>query len=146
MQDFRKLKVWQLAHQLTLDVYRVTRSYPPEERFGLTAQSRDAASSISSNIAEGCGRGGRKDFCRFLRISNGSASELQYHLIPGRDLKYLSPADQSRLGQKAAQVQRMLVSLMNRIQASRLPEFRTTRYRLEGQELRTKNSEPRTKN
>lgn len=75
MQDFRNLEVWRLSHQLTLEVYRVTRSLPSDERFGLTSQLRRAAVSIEANLAEGCGRGSDADFGRFVQTAMGSASE-----------------------------------------------------------------------
>lgn len=68
MQDLRKLKVWEKAHSLTLDVYRATRSFPREEMYGLTSQMRRAAVSVGSNIAEGACRRGDADFGRFLQI------------------------------------------------------------------------------
>jgi four helix bundle protein len=76
MQDFRKLEVWQLAHKLTLAIYRLTKAFPSEERFGLTDQMRRAAVSIEANLAEGTGRGGDADFARFVQIAFGSACEL----------------------------------------------------------------------
>ena len=74
MRDFRDLQVWQKAHRLTLDVYRATRSFPTEERYGLTAQLRRSAASIPTNIAEGCGRDGERELARFISIAAGSAS------------------------------------------------------------------------
>jgi four helix bundle protein len=76
MRNFRELKVWEKAHELTLLVYRNTKSFPKEELYGLTSQIRRACSSIPANIAEGCGRQTEKDFSRFLQIAFGSASEL----------------------------------------------------------------------
>jgi four helix bundle protein len=69
MQDFKNLKVWQKSHELTLEIYKVTASFPKEELFGLTSQIRRASSSISANIAEGCGRQSDADFARFLQIA-----------------------------------------------------------------------------
>jgi four helix bundle protein len=86
MGDFKKLKVWQKSHQLALAVYRSTARFPDRERFGLTAQLRRAASSTPANIAEGCGKGTDNELGRYLRISMGSATELEYHLILARDL------------------------------------------------------------
>lgn len=65
MRDFRELKVWEKAHRLTLDVYRVTRELPREEMYGLTRQIRRAAASIGANIAEGAGKSTRPEFCPF---------------------------------------------------------------------------------
>jgi hypothetical protein len=75
MRDFRELKVWHKAHSLTLDVYRVTKSFPREELYGLTSQIRRAAASIGANIAEGAGKSSRADLGRYLQIALGSASD-----------------------------------------------------------------------
>ena len=75
MRDFRELKVWQKAHSFVLDVYHHTKSFPLDERFGLTAHLRKSATSIPSNISEGCGRKSEKEFARFLTIAAGSTSE-----------------------------------------------------------------------
>jgi four helix bundle protein len=93
MKDFRQLKVWQKSHQLTLALYKLTASFPREETYGLTAQVRRAASSISANLAEGCGRSGEAELARFCSIACGSASELEYHLLLARDLKFIKSAD-----------------------------------------------------
>jgi four helix bundle protein len=99
MQDFRKLAVWQKSHELTLSLYELTGTFPREEMYGLTSQVRRASSSIPANIAEGCGRDGDAELSRFLQISMGSASELEYHLLLARDLKYLTAEDyQSNCG------------------------------------------------
>ena len=68
MQDFWDLKVWQKSHQLTLQIYQHTRNFPKEELYGITSQIRRESSSIPTNIAEGCGREGGRDFARFLQI------------------------------------------------------------------------------
>ena len=81
MQSFLKLKVWEKAHAVTLDIYSVTRSFPKDELFGLTSQMRRASASIGANIAEGTSRKGDGEFGRFLYIAIGSASELEYHLF-----------------------------------------------------------------
>ena len=90
MKDFRKLKVWEKAHELTLLIYKLSKKFPREELFGLTNQLRRASSSISTNIAEGCGRGSDKDFARFIQIAMGSASELEYLILLSFDLKYIN--------------------------------------------------------
>jgi four helix bundle protein len=91
MRDFRELQVWHKAHKLTLDVYQGTKAFPREELYGLTSQVRRAAVSIGANIAEGAGKNSRPELARFLQIAMGSASELEYHLILARDLRYLAP-------------------------------------------------------
>jgi four helix bundle protein len=93
LRDFRELKVWRKAHELTLGVYRVTAVFPKEELFGLTRQIRRSCESIPANIAEGCGQRRGPDFARFLQIAMGSASELEYHLLPARDLRLLGEPD-----------------------------------------------------
>ena len=90
MEDFRDLKVWTKAHDLTLNVYRSTRAFPKEEMYGLTSQIRRASASIGANIAEGCGRRSDPEMKRFVQIARGSASELEYHLLLAKDLQLLT--------------------------------------------------------
>ncbi|MEM6288553.1 MAG: four helix bundle protein, partial [Bacteroidota bacterium] len=89
MQPFQNLRVWQDAHALTLDVYRASRLFPADERFGLTNQLRRAASSVGANLAEGSSRRTDADFARFVQIAVGSVSEVENHLLLARDLGYL---------------------------------------------------------
>jgi four helix bundle protein len=117
MQDFRNLKVWEKAHALTLDIYRVTKLFPREEMYGLTSQMRRASVSIAANIAEGTCRNGDTDFARFLQMAAGSASEVEYHLLLCRDLELLQTIDFQRLSEEAVAVKRMLASLMQKLRA-----------------------------
>lgn len=119
VKDFHELKVWQKAHQLTLAVYQATAAFPREERYGLTSQLRRASSSVGANLAEGCGWNGDAEFARFCSIAMGSASELEYHLLPARDLKLLQPADYDQLAPPATGVKRMLAGLLQRLNADR---------------------------
>lgn len=112
MRDFRELKVWQKAHQVALDVYRHSKSFPADERFGLTAHLRKSATSVPSNIAEGCGRGGEKELARFLSIAAGSASELEYQLLLAHDLEYLASDAHEHLAEQVTEVKRMLYRFM----------------------------------
>jgi four helix bundle protein len=89
MRDPSKLRAFQLADQLALSVYEVTRSFPKSEQFGLTAQIRRAAVSVASNIVEGCARNSEADYLHFLDIAYGSASELVYQLSLASRLAYL---------------------------------------------------------
>jgi four helix bundle protein len=89
MKDFRDIKVWQKAHDLTLEIYKATRSFPKDELYTLVSQIRRASVSIPANVAEGCGRGTDSELRQFLQIAMGSASELEYHLVLARDLGYL---------------------------------------------------------
>ena len=118
MEDFKNLKVWSKAHELTLVVYRRTRVFPKEEMYGLTSQLRRSAASIGANIAEGCGRRSDGEMKRFLQIARGSASELEYHFLLARDLQLLDNAEFKNLEGKVLEVQRMLASLVQRLQAS----------------------------
>lgn len=117
MQDFRKLRVWQAARELTVIVYRVTAAFPPTERYGLVAQMRTAAVSIGANIAEGCGRGSRADTLRFLQIAFASAVELLHHLIISLDLGFLTSNEFDDLERRLDPVRRMLTSLMARLRS-----------------------------
>ena len=115
MQDFRTLQVWQKAHELTLSVYPLTATFPEGERYGLTSQIRRSAASIPANIAEGCGRGGRKEFSRFLRVAAGSASELEYHLLLAHDLRMVGAEEHKELARNVADVRRMLAGLLRKL-------------------------------
>jgi len=119
MRDFRSLKVWEKAHQLTVAIYKATEFFPREELYGLTNQIRRASSSIPANIAEGCGRDGQPEMARFLTISMGSASELEYHLLLAHDLGYLQMGDFEHLNLQVTEIKRMLTSLIKKLKASR---------------------------
>jgi len=119
MRDFRDYKVWQLAHQLTLEVYAATRAFPKDELYGLTNQIRRACASIPINIAEGCGKDGDAEFNRFLQIAMGSSSELDYELNLANDLKYLSDEDYQRFNTKLTEVRKMLNGLIQRVRPER---------------------------
>ena len=119
MKDFRDLKVWDRAHQLTLNIYKATATFPKEERYGLTSQVRRCSASIAANIAEGCGRRGNGKFHRFLQIASGSASELDYHLLLANDLHFLKPADYRSLYQPLVELRRMLTALVVKVAAER---------------------------
>jgi four helix bundle protein len=108
MKDFRTLKVWTKAHTLALDIYKITRSFPKQETYGLCSQIRQAASSVPTNIAEGCGRGSDKDFSKFLYISMGSACEVEYLLILARDLKYLDNKLANQLITQIQEIKKMI--------------------------------------
>jgi len=90
MRNFKKYDIWQLGHIFTLEVYRVSSTFPKEELYSLTSQLRRAASSIPTNISEGCGRNSDKEFNQFLNIALGSANETEYLLILSKDLNYIS--------------------------------------------------------
>jgi four helix bundle protein len=119
MQNFRDVKVWQKAHALTLRVYKHTKAFPVEERYGLTSQIRRAATSIGANIAEGCKRSGDAEFARFLQIALASASELDYLLMLARDLEFLSLRIHDELSSDLVEVKRMLTAFIQKLKADR---------------------------
>ena len=115
MRDFRKYKVWELGHEVTLVIYKLTGSFPDSERFGLTNQLRRASSSVPANIAEGCGRESDKDFRRFLYIANGSATEVEYFLILCTELGYIDQVASEEISNKVNILKRSLNKLIGSI-------------------------------
>ena len=118
MQDYTKLKVWEKSHQLTLAIYQATMHFPREEIYGLTSQMRRSSASVPTNIAEGCGRGGRMELARFLHIAAGSASELEYQLLLARDLHFLGRAEFESLTGEVGEVKRMLGALILKLKTN----------------------------
>lgn len=119
MRSFRTLKVWDKAHRLTLAIYASTADFPHEEVYGLTAQMRRSCASIPTNIAEGCGRDGRLELARFLRIAMGSASELEYQLVLARDLGMLKAETFEEHSAAVEEVKRMLSAYLQTIRPAR---------------------------
>lgn len=117
MQNFKELKVWEKAHQITLSIYKVSASFPKEEIYSLTNQLRRAASSIPANIAEGCGKNTQADLANFLNISLGSANETEYFLILSKDLDYLTEEQFTILSNSINEVKAMLISLIGRVRS-----------------------------
>lgn len=115
MMDFTDLKVWQKARQLCVETYRTTDGFPPKERFGLCDQIRRAAVSICTNIAEGYGRGGGKDFAYHLRIARGSANEVHCCTIVASDLRFLGPPAKALLEGLVVEVKKMLTGFLKRL-------------------------------
>lgn len=117
MQDFRELIVWQKAHHLVLNIYKVTGSFPDPEKFGLVSQMRRSAASIPTNIAEGCVKSSDADFARFLSISLGSASELEYQLLLAHDLAYIASDEYQRLNHNVNEVKRILIAFIRKLKS-----------------------------
>lgn len=116
MQRFQDLKVWQWSHELVLEIYRLTREFPPSERFGITSQLRRAAVSVPTNIAEGAKRVGSQDYARFINIAEGSLAETEYLITLSRDLAYLSPEDAAKPLEEVTVVARMLNALRLKVE------------------------------
>ncbi|MGV3588206.1 MAG: four helix bundle protein [Adhaeribacter sp.] len=115
MQNYKELKVWEKSHFITLEIYRITKSFPREEIYGLTSQMRRAAASISANIAEGCGKFSKPDFANFLQIALGSANETEYYLLLSKDLNYLDIQSFTELTNQINQIKAMLIGLISKV-------------------------------
>jgi four helix bundle protein len=119
MRDFREVKAWKKAHDLTLQIYHLSAKFPDNERFGLSAQIRRASASIPTNIAEGCGRSSIVELCRFMEIALGSASEVEYQLLLARDLQYVDSQIFSELSNRVIEVKRMLYAFVKKLKTER---------------------------
>ncbi|MBU1887787.1 MAG: four helix bundle protein [Candidatus Omnitrophica bacterium] len=114
---FKNIKVWEKAHRLVLDVYKVTKKFPKDEKYGLTAQLRRSASSVPTNIVEGYKRKSDKDFLHFLNIADSSLEETKYHLLLSLDLKYLNNTEYERLLTLTDEVGKMLFGFQQKLKA-----------------------------
>lgn len=97
MRDYTKIEAWRLADDLTVAIYEATRSFPREERYGLTSQLRRAASSVPANIAEGSARETKRDYLHFLYIARGSLAETRYFTHLATRLGYLTAPESEHL-------------------------------------------------
>jgi len=115
MRNYKNYLVWEKGHLLTLDIYKQTKSYPKEELFNLVSQMKRSASSIPTNIAEGCGRNSEKDFCRFLYFAFGSANELEYQILLSIELQFLENEVGVKLLTQVEEIKKMLNSLIQKL-------------------------------
>ncbi|WLD23210.1 four helix bundle protein [Flavobacterium dauae] len=115
MYDYKKYIVWQKSHQLVLNTYAFTNNFPKNEQYNLTSQINRAALSIPTNIAEGCGRNGQKEFIKFLNISSGSATELDYLFLLAKDLNFIPEEDYLNLNEELIEIRKMLFALIQKI-------------------------------
>lgn len=106
MQDFKKLRVWQLSREFVTDIYNITKNFPSYEQLAMSSQLRRAAYSIPSNIAEGSGKN-QKEFSRYLVIVSGSIKELECFLILAKDLNYINEKQFNALNEKLNHIGRM---------------------------------------
>jgi len=115
------LTVWQKAHQFVLNIYEITKKFPSNEQFGLTAQLRKSSVSIPANIAEGSKRQYTKELIQFLHVAKGSLSESEYYIRLAKDLGYVSSKDFEGLFNQSDEVGRMLAGLIKslRVRKSR---------------------------
>ena len=110
--DFKNLKLWNKAMDLTKLVYGLTKSFPEEERYGLTSQIRRCAVSIPSNIAEGHARNSDKEFVHFLKIALGSNAELETQVILSNYFGYLNDEDLILIQNETKSIRKMIISLI----------------------------------
>ncbi len=115
MKDFHDLNVWKRAHQLVLDLYRVTEGWPKSESFGLTHQVRRCATGLAARIAEGCGRDSNVEYAVELRRAKASASELEYLLLLSRDLAHLPNERHKVLSDEIVEVRKMVSGLLRKL-------------------------------
>jgi four helix bundle protein len=115
-RDHRKLRVFQEADALVLDIYKGTRGFPPEELYGLQAQARRAMVSTASNIVEGCARRKYGEYLHFLNISLGSACEVRYLMGLAGRLGYVRPMDSTSLDARCDGLIRGLVRLIESLE------------------------------
>lgn len=115
MRDFKNYTIWQTSHKFTLKIYELTKSFPLDERFGLTSQLRRASASVPTNISEGCGRDSEVEFARFLTIAQGSISEVEYLLILSSDLNYITVKNSKELIEEIVQVRKQIHSLKQKL-------------------------------
>ena len=111
--NFEKLEVWQLARELTKEIYLMTKKFPGEEKFGLSNQIRRAGVSVCSNIAEGTSRRTNKDKARFMRMAYGSTLEILNQFIISKDLNYISEKEYLNMRTKIEEVTNKLNALHN---------------------------------
>lgn len=115
MQDYKKLKVWEKSHVLTLAVYRATAKFPKHEQYGLSSQLQRCSSSVPSNIVEGCGLNTNPELLKHLHYAMGSAKEMEYQLLLAKDLGYILPAAYEQLAADVDEVERMPSALISTI-------------------------------
>ncbi|WP_103068803.1 four helix bundle protein [Aquimarina sediminis] len=118
MSTFRDLKIWQKSMSIVTTVYRDTNDFPKEEVYGLTSQIRRACVSIPSNIAEGYGRKGKKEYVRFLNIAMSSLFEMQTQLEIAKNLKYMNKNKFETIYDKTRELERMLSSYNKKVEES----------------------------
>ncbi len=119
VKNYKELEVWQKSVDLAVQSCRLTRRFPPDERFGLSAQIRGAATSVPANIAEGWGRGSTKEYIQFLTIARGSLTELETHTIIALKLQYLAKQDFETVQKQVEEIGKMLNGLIRALKAAR---------------------------
>ncbi len=119
IESYRDLKVWNLGMDIAAEVYRLTRTYPPEEQFGLTSQTRRAGASVPANVAEGYGRNSRASYVHFLRIAQGSLKELETHLLLAERVGVVARGETAPVLARTDALGKMLHSLITKVASSK---------------------------
>ncbi|MEE8382014.1 MAG: four helix bundle protein [Thermodesulfobacteriota bacterium] len=117
LKNYKELKVWQRSYQLCIDIYKITKSFPQEEKYGLTSQMRRSALSVPSNIAEGYGRKTTPEYIQALYIAYGSHCELETQILLAGDLNYIAKEDLNNLQGTVSEVERMLKALIKSLES-----------------------------
>ncbi|MEI6207570.1 MAG: four helix bundle protein [Desulfuromonadales bacterium] len=121
MSGFKNLGVWQKSYDLTLEIYRLSKNFPQDERFGITSQIRRAAYSVPANISEGYERNYRKEYLQFLHVAKGSLGEIETFLMLSNDLGYLTIDDYNKLELQRAEIGKMLKGLISSLSKTLAP-------------------------
>ncbi len=108
MRDFRELEVWRRAHNFVISIYKITNEFPKHESYNIVSQIRRSSVSIPANIAEGTSQRTNKGLARYLRISLGSATEVEYYLILSEELGYISNDLRKDLNNEIVIIRKML--------------------------------------
>ncbi len=114
MHNFKKLEVWNASIEFSADVHKITKKFPKHELWGITSQMRRAVVSIPSNISEGCGRTGNKEFVHFLSIANGSSYELYSQIEISFKIGYIEETVKDDLLAKLSSIQKMIYNLIKK--------------------------------
>lgn len=116
--NFKNLKVWQKAVDLAVNVYELTKSFPAEEKFGITSQMRRSSVSIPSNIAEGTARNSSKAFSNCLDISLGESFELETQAIIANRVGILGEKQFAQLSDEVSEAQKMIIGFKTTVEAN----------------------------
>lgn len=116
LQSYRELKIWKMAMDLVEKIYRITKTFPDDERFGLTSQMRRAAASIPANIAEGYGRFHRGEYLHHLSIARGSLCELETFILISKKLQFINEESPAKVWDITQQLGKMIIKIIEMLQ------------------------------
>lgn len=119
MSNYKDLEVWKKSHKFALEIYKITDTFPKEEKYGIVSQLRRASLSIPTNIVEGKGSTFTKKLSNFLDIARGSAQEVEYLLLFSKDLNYLSDSKYNELNKECTSILQMLTKFKKTVDKSR---------------------------